>query len=677
MRMPRCASTRFALVFTVLLGFASLFRTHSAMAEAGTSQADVPASQAKESQAEGSQPRADLPDIETFMQIGYCAQPVLSDDGRTLFFQNSTSGTNQLYRMTDEGWPYQLTFMPDGVDWVSFDHNTQQAVVGAGAGGNERYQLYLLDTTTGSLRALTSESTVRYTAPVWSRDNKRLYYTANDGDPAHFWLYERTVATGEVRKLFEPKGTTNCSDISHDDRLLLWRGSTSSLDANLWIFDLTSGAVTLVTPHQGDIIYGGGAFLAGDREIVLTTENNPARLNRLARIDVATQSLSIFLDPGTPWNVNQLSISENARFLGYVMNEEGYGRLHLFDLERDRELPVPDWKGIIDSPVPTNSGLLAFLFHSATLAPDIWLWDVRGEAGLERKPLPWDPRPASVRDPRARQVTFSSYAGVDRTLFREPELIHYRSKDGREIPAFLYVPASFQKGHPMPFVLDIHGGPEAQTRPDFNRHFQYLMLNGIGVLAPNIRGSSGYGREYQDLDNYTKRKDAIDDVAAAAEWLIAEGYAKRGQVGIKGSSYGGYMTLAALTEYPDLFAAGLDHVGFANFVSFLEQTADYRRTLRESEYGPLTDQAFLESISPLHKADQIRRPLFVVHGENDPRVPVNEARQILRAVRSRGVACDSLIFPDEGHGITRRENRLVFYRRMVEFFSKHLKSQGS
>jgi dipeptidyl aminopeptidase/acylaminoacyl peptidase len=258
-----------------------------------------------------------------------------------------------------------------------------------------------------------------------------------------------------------------------------------------------------------------------------------------------------------------------------------------------------------------------------------------------------------------------------------PELVRFESFDGLEVPAFLYLPPDYQPGNPVPFVLHMHGGPESQFTPAFIRHFQFLLLNGYGVLAPNVRGSSGYGKEYMNLDNYKKRLDSVKDMKAAADFLIAEGYSAPGMLAVKGGSYGGYMVLAGITEYPELFSAAVDQVGIANFVTFLENTAEYRRHLREAEYGPLSDPEFLESVSPLNKADLIETPLLVVHGENDPRVPVGEARQIAEAIEAKGGQVQLLIFPDEGHGVSKRPNVLTVYRTMVEFLDKHLKGKGA
>jgi dipeptidyl aminopeptidase/acylaminoacyl peptidase len=476
------------------------------------------------------------------------------------------------------------------------------------------------------------------------------------------------------------------ADVSPDGRRLVITGATTHLDNNLYELDLAGGGLRLLTPHEGEHSYWGGAYSSDGRRLVIATDNHPSGMMRLARIDLESLALEFFLTEDTPWELETFAFSEDRRFLAWVLNEDGYGRVHLYDQERGRPLPAPEIDGLVSAPALSNAGFLAYGLNSPTRAPDVWIWDFREPAGLPRRDSAYDralarealvlpgghgSAPAGSDPANPVQVTFASYAGIEPSIFHEPRLVRYRSFDGTEIPAFLYLPPGRAEG-PVPFILEAHGGPTGQFRPAFNRHFQYLLQQGFGLLAPNFRGSTGYGRAFEDADNYKRRLDSVRDVAAGAEWLIANGYARRGGIGIKGASYGGYMTLAAMTEHPDLFAAGVDQVGIANFESFLAETADYRRSLRESEYGPMTDREFLRSISPLHKADRIRGALLVVHGANDPRVPVREARQILAAVSAQGVPVDSLIFPDEGHGIAQRGNQLRFYARMAEFFRQHL-----
>ncbi|MDF1544816.1 MAG: S9 family peptidase, partial [bacterium] len=301
-----------------------------------------------------------------------------------------------------------------------------------------------------------------------------------------------------------------------------------------------------------------------------------------------------------------------------------------------------------------QNGNVLLSYSGPTHAPDVWRW--------------------SPTTGELKQLTFAIYAGIDRGMFNPPQLIKYKSFDGLEIPAFLYLPADYKPGSPIPFLISAHGGPESQFQPDFIRNFQYMMLHGYGILAPNPRGSSGYGREYLNLDNYKNRKHSLQDYKAGVEWLIENKYTAPGKLAIRGGSYGGYVVLGMITEYPDLFSAAIDVVGIANFKTFLQNTKAYRRALRESEYGPLSDPEFLDSISPIHKANLIKTPLLVIHGENDPRVPVGEARQILEAVIANGGVADSLIFPDEGHGASKRPNVIASYRKQIEFLNTHLGS---
>jgi dipeptidyl aminopeptidase/acylaminoacyl peptidase len=251
-------------------------------------------------------------------------------------------------------------------------------------------------------------------------------------------------------------------------------------------------------------------------------------------------------------------------------------------------------------------------------------------------------------------------------------LIHFPTFDKRSIPAFLYRPAG--GGGPVPVVVLVHGGPEAQSRPNFQAVVAYLVNLGLGVLLPNVRGSMGYGKAYAALDDVEKRMDSVRDLQHAALWLASSGIAPRDRIAVMGGSYGGFMVLAAITNFPELWAAAVDIVGIANFVTFLEHTGPWRRRHREQEYGSLEhDRELLRDISPIHKADRIRAPLMVIHGANDPRVPLREAEQIVAAVRARGGVVELLTYEDEGHGLVRLKNRLDAYPRIGAFLERHLK----
>jgi dipeptidyl aminopeptidase/acylaminoacyl peptidase len=294
---------------------------------------------------------------------------------------------------------------------------------------------------------------------------------------------------------------------------------------------------------------------------------------------------------------------------------------------------------------------MLFTFNSPTQAPDIWSWDWQAE--------------------KLKQVTQVAYAGIDSDLFAEPKLVTYSSFDGLQVPAFFYLPVGYRGGL-IPIIVDLHDGPDIQYRPAFDPYFQYLIWHGYGILAPNVRGSGGYRKKYAALDDYKLRPDAVKDIKAGVEWLYMNGYTRPGMVGVTGKGYGGYLALAGLTEYPNLFAAACDQNGIVNFVTYLENTSLYGRSMAAAEYGPPADHGFLQSISPITKADRIRTPLLVVHGKNDPLVPVDEARQIIAAIQDRGGVVDSLIFPDEGHEMNRPGDRLILYRAMSAFLDSHL-----
>lgn len=591
-----------------------------------------------------------IPDIEIFMQIGWQSSPGLSSDGKRLFFTNGLTGVTQLYRLNDEGWPYQLTLFPDGIDWYILSHSADMAIVGASVGGSEQSQLNLVDTRTGRARQLTNTPKIRYGSVVWSRDDKSVYFRSNMANLKDFKLYRMEVSTGQHEMLVDADGYFGWADISLDGKKLLYYRFDSNVNDDLFIYDIESGESEHLTQHDGDILYDNFAFSADGTFLHLTCNDNKQGLNHRATLNLDSKVIA-YLEPDSPWNVDGINLSPDRKTMAWLINEDGYGRMKLADLATGQELPAPNLDGIVASPVLSSTSKVVFTFNSPTQTADVWSWD-------------WNSH-------QLKQLTHSIYAGIDREIFAEPKLIKYKSFDSLEIPAFIYFPADYNGG-PIPFILDMHGGPEGQFRPYFNRHFQYLMLSGIGILAPNVRGSDGYGKEYMAMDNYKNRLKSVEDMKEGAEWLIEQGYSKKGMIGVKGGSYGGYMTMAAITEYPDLFSAACNSVGIVNFVSFLENTADYRRALRESEYGPLTDKPFLKSISPIHKAHLIKTPLMVVHGENDPRVPVGEARQIIKAIEDRGGIVEPVIFADEGHGIGKLANRLIFYRKMVEFFTEHL-----
>src|SRR5262245_27040432 len=368
-------------------------------------------------------------------------------------------------------------------------------------------------------------------------------------------------------------------------------------------------------------------------------------------------------DQEDQWDAEGLALSRDGQRLALVTNVDGASHIEIFDVTAGWDgrvaLPAPTLPlGVVVDPQWSPHGvLLTFIFAPPNDAVNVWLWDIASQT--------------------LTPATRSARGGLPDSAFVSPQLVRYPTFDDREIPAYLFLPhvqpQSAERGR-LPVVVYVHGGPESQTRPAFNPVIQYLAANGYAVLAPNVRGSTGYGYPFQSLDDVRLRMDSVADLAAAVRWLGEQGIAEPQRIAVMGGSYGGFMVLSALTTYPDLWAAGVDIVGIANFVTFLENTGPWRRKLREPEYGSLeNDRDFLEAISPIHHADAITAALFVVHGANDPRVPVGEAEQIVAALRARNVPVEYLRFEDEGHGLIKRANRIKAYPEIARFLDTHVK----
>jgi dipeptidyl aminopeptidase/acylaminoacyl peptidase len=566
-----------------------------------------------------------------------------SPDARRVSFLTEITGVPQVWEVSAEGpsWPEQLTFYEERVSGAEYSPIESRLLFSMDVGGNERTQLYLLEG--GEMRDLTRAPEAIHYSGGFSPDGRRIAYTATRRNGTDFDVYVQEL-DGEPEMIWEVSGYHTVSDWSSDGSFLLVSHHRSNLDNDLYRLSLATGEATLLTPHEGDARFygacatpdGGSAYLATDRD---------GDFLRLARLDLSTLELT-YLTPDD-WDVESVDLSRDGRYLLASRNVEGYSDLMLFsDKGRrmaDPEIPEGIAGGFEFSP---DSRSLAFTLVGPTRNADVWVLDL------------------SDRD--ADRITHSSSAGIPRSTFRRPRLVRYPTFDGREIPALFYEP---DEGD-APVVVNVHGGPESQSRPAFAPVTQYLLHRGYAAFFPNVRGSTGYGKSYTHLDDVELRMDSVKDLAHAAYWLCERGHKR---VAVMGGSYGGFMVLAALTEYPELWSAGVDIVGIANLVTFLENTGSYRRALREAEYGSLErDREYLESISPIHKAENIKAPLMVIHGKNDPRVPVGEAEQIVERVREGGGTVEYLLYEDEGHGLLKLKNRLDAYPRIAAFLGEHL-----
>jgi dipeptidyl aminopeptidase/acylaminoacyl peptidase len=571
-----------------------------------------------------------------------------SPDGRRLTFLTEITGVPQVWEVEAGGpsWPEQLTFYEERVSGAEYSPVDNRLLFGMDAGGNERTQLFLLER--GEVTDLTRAPGAIHYSGGFSPDGGRVAYTATRRNGTDFDVFVQDL-DGEPEMVWEVSGYHTVSDWAPDGSALIVSRHHSNLNNDLYWLDLETGEATLLTPHEGDARFSG-ARVAPDGRLYLATDRD-GDFMRLARLDPSTLDVT-YLTPDD-WDVEGVELSRDGRYLLASRNVEGYSDLMLFSGEGKRMPDVAVPEGIVGGfEFSPDSRRLAFTLVGPTRNPDVWVLD-----------LP---------DGEPRQVTRSSTAGIPRSTFQRPSLVRYPSFDGLEIPALLYEPGG--AGGNAPVVVNVHGGPESQSRPGFAPVTQYLLQRGYAVFFPNVRGSTGYGKAYTHLDDVELRMDSVRDLAHAAEWLRERGHER---VAVMGGSYGGFMVLAALTEYPELWSAGVDIVGIANLVTFLENTGSYRRGLREPEYGSLEkDRAFLESISPIHKAGNITAPLMVIHGKNDPRVPVGEAEQIVERVRENGGTVEYLLYEDEGHGLAKLKNRLDAYPKIADFLEEHLGTRG-
>ncbi len=593
-------------------------------------------------------------DIERYLQIRAASNPTFSPDGERIAFLVNTTGVPQVWSVSRTGgWPRQLTFHPERVSEVKYSPTQDRLIYSMDSGGNERMQLFSVDGRGTRSQKITNEPEAIHRLGDFSPDGEMISFASNREHPAHFHIYTAELDTGNARRVLRREGSNFPAAWTPDRSSLIIRLSHSNFDHDLHLLGLADEKMLHLTPHEGQAVYQHLQMRPDGKGFYLIS-NEGRNWRGIFYYDFGEGRMTPVVQMKK--EIEGLKLSPDGSKLAYLVNDEGYSQLWIYHVDdgscsRLCGLPagvygVPVWSPVRDE--------LAITVSAPQHNPNLWMYDLDGD--------------------RARQLTFASRAAIPKETLVEPELVHFKSFDGLEIPAFYYRPQGASDPEKLPVVIDIHGGPESQRRVGFSPTTQYLVNRGYAVFEPNVRGSAGYGRRYIHLDDVEKRMDSVRDIRAGYDWLVSQGDADPDRVAVIGGSYGGFMVLACITEYPDLWAAAVDRVGIANFITFLKNTGPWRRHLREAEYGSLQDDYdFLVSISPIHKANRIEAPLFVIHGANDPRVPVQEAEQIVQRVRDRGGVVKYLRFEDEGHGLIKLSNKIEAYRQVADFFDEHVK----
>jgi dipeptidyl aminopeptidase/acylaminoacyl peptidase len=596
----------------------------------------------------------DQPSVRQFVQIRWPVSGTLASDG-SFYFMHNPDGLNQLYvRQAGQEKDLKLTDFPDGIMSYSLSQDGRYCVISAGIGGNEQSNLFLLDTKSQRIRALFCHPDIVYESVVWRRDSKAFAFKANDISRSDFYVYLYDLAANNTRRLVAEKGDYSPEDFTSDGKRLLVMKSNSATHTQLFEVEIATGKSREITPTSEAWAYNAIGYSADDALVVAISDYHGDK-SAFVSINLSSGAIDKMFPQFDSFEADQGSLNQDRTVLAACLNEDGYDTMHLFSLPDKKPIatpPIP--KGLVSN-VRFAGDQMLYAADNANTPGTIYQWTV-GKA-----------------DESPRALTKPETQGIDVSKFRLPELVKYKSFDGLEVPAFLYLPAGYKKGDKPPFIVEYHGGPEGQYRPSFNRLYQYFLSRGYGVLAPNVRGSSGYGKKYLEMDNYKKRMDSVHDGVAAAKWLVEQGYSTPRKIASYGGSYGGFMVMATITDSPDSYGAACNVVGICNMQTFLERTKDYRRKLREVEYGPLSDPEFLKSISPIYKVDRITVPLLIAHGENDPRVPIYEARQLYHKMKELHKTVEILTFPDEGHGFRKEKNRIVFAEKLTDFFDKYLK----
>ena len=598
-------------------------------------------------------------------------------DGKTVAFVSNLSGRNNLWLVpSDGGWPMQLTvsdqrqtsptWSPDG-KWIAYMSDYD---------GDEQWDIFLVSPKTGQVVNLTNTREVAEESPTWSYDGRYLAYMVKPKTSSVFEIDVYDTLMREVKHLTTgtAKDRMNVAPIwSADGEFIVYTQEQSKgTDSNIFLVDVASAQSTLLTPHDGEYTYSAND-VSPDGKNVLITSNAGDGYDNVGLLEIASKKIRWLTND--KWEVSGESFSPDGKSLTYTANVDGNTDIYLYDIAsgKARALLLP--KGVNHAagrPSPfTRDGLRMLYSHTGANAPgDLWVYIISDEAAKIKSTRAGAPAPHD----RSHQLTHSLVGGVRSEDMVEPYLVHYPSKDGKwTISAFVYVPYNLPRNGEHPAIVYVHGGPTAQTMNTFNRFVQYMANQGYIVIAPNYRGSTGYGKEFQQANLFDMGGGDLQDVLAAADWIKQTGYVDPKKLILMGGSYGGYMTMMGVTKAPAVWAAGVPIVPFVNWFTEIQNEDP---VLQQSDLATMGDleknKALYEERSPINFVDQIKAPLYLLAGGNDPRCPKEEAQQVVDAVKKRGGVVEYKVYENEGHGFARVENLIDAYKRVADFLKAHV-----
>ena len=588
-------------------------------------------------------------------KVGRCWSPSFSPDGRELAFVSDLSGSPQVWRIAlSGGFPEAVTAFDEQVNAVLWSPAGNWLAVESAPGGGLNAQIDLVRPYGGERRRLTRGQETNNWLNVWTKDGRCLLISSNMDQPDSMDSFRICVESGATEKLAKNAGTGVVEDVTADGGRLLVKRIVYRGDNNVHLADLLENRDRVLTPHDPPASFENPRFSADERQVYLIS-NRDRDLACLCRLLLGEDEQWRILQARDDAELVEFAICPGDNSAAIVWNIAGRHELELINLPDGNKLSEIELPGEIveDMRFSSDGAQLAMCVSGSRLPQDIWILNISTLS--------------------LRQLTRSPRVGVQLERLGAAQLLGYSAHDGLPLTGWLYAPPELDA--PFPIVFSFHGGPEGQEQPRFRYDYQALLSRGIAVFAPNVRGSSGFGKRFVNLDNGALRFDAIQDIASTVHYLIDAGIAEAGKLGIMGGSYGGYMTMAGLAEFPELFAAGANLYGVVNFKTFFELTEPWMASISKIEYGdPDTEGDLLDALSPIHKLSRVAAPTLVLHGANDTNVPVHEAEQVVEALRMRNVPVEYILFPDEGHGFRIERNRIKSVSAIVEWFAKYLLS---
>lgn len=626
-----------------------------AAAALSPAQAAAPAPVAKPAQKAQKQPKRYT--IEQFMATTSVNGASFSRDEKQVLFNSNASGIFNAYVLpVGGGTPRALTSSTtDSTYAVGFFYNDDRILFTRDQGGNEQNHLYVRELD-GAERDLTPGAKLKAAFAGWQPDGKAFYVSTNERDPKYFDLYRYDAQTYARTLVYQNETGRTVSAISRDGRYLALDKPNTTADSDVYLYDVQTRETKHISQHQGTASYSAEDFDPDSKRLLFAT-NDGGEFTRIRAYDLATGAVTDVEQ--ADWDIAGTGYSRNGRHRISYVNEDGSIRMRVVDSATGKPVALPKTGGgEMRGAVFSDSGnLVAFYVNGDRSPNNLYVHDFRSN--------------------KTTQLTRSLSPEIDPNDLVEAEVVRFTSFDGTVIPSIFYKPKGASNANKVPAVVYVHGGPGGQTMRGYNAQIQYLVNHGYAVLGINNRGSSGYGKTFFTADDRKHGQEPLWDCVEAKTWLASLGWVDPGRIGIMGGSYGGYMTLAALAFRPEAFKVGIDIFGVSNWIRTLESIPPYWESQRKALYDeigdPVKDKAFLTATSPLFHAANIRKPLMVIQGANDPRVIKPESDEIVEAVRKNGVEVEYVVFADEGHGFSKKKNQAEASAKILAFLDKHLK----